>query len=201
MNGNKGKLAQFFSDVFHTEPVYHIVGDTELRFVPPQVFMVFKLRHVKSTIGRELRTLFAKSDMSRTITTRRDGKNDWTEEVFDAKSAEVLEFEEKRKDLAVQKIVDCLLEESNQYLLAELILNCLRQDPHFKDLDASNPEVQKEFVHQVDAIKAAELFTGVLKALGDGVRPLVERVKEEVMTRLRPTEGNPETTEPPSQTT
>ncbi len=154
------------------------VDGRRVKFYPIGMRTAFRIRGMTAQLFQALQTLFAtdRDDVTKARTKVVTKEGDYKEdENVTALSPELAALRSGQKQDAIQKIVDSLLSEDSSFVLAELLIDSMRDEdfprpPKTQDLAA--------FVSNVSANCMVEMVMGLVGANKQLFSPLAKWVKE-----------------------
>ena len=173
------------------EPAYvmHEVNGHVVRFYATSVGMIFKLKGLVGPLSHALAVLFSRNDTDTATKFMKDTTNGIPQgevhevEAIDPKLAGQRAIERQR---ALQQLVEAVCNKQNGLVLAEVILDSIRER---EDPPAQQKQIA-EFLQQLTVPITKELLMGVAKANQDVFGPLGERVRTAVDRALQSAPAN-----------
>lgn len=153
------------------------VGDQSLRFYPVSVGLAFKLRGIGKGLMKALTVLFS-STATDVLTKDKTSTNKEgfiiREVTIEALKPDMAEYRNAQKSKAIDEAIDALLSPDSTDVIAELIMDSLREK--FKPGDP-RPNAT-EFMQSVPLPALTQLLWGVAKANKDVLGPLASKAGE-----------------------
>lgn len=185
-----GESADWKTHLGYTSPKYveSSVNEKNLRFYPMSVGMLAKLRVVAQPLVKALTKLFNQEAADRTRIERAvtsdqviktfNEKNEPievtgqdTEVIIEAVDPKLAKLRSEEKDRAMNDLVSSLLDENNLHVLADLVMDSLR------DVFGQDKPPALEFVQQTPLPLMVEMLKGVVAANAGVVGPVGGKIK------------------------
>lgn len=147
-------LRSFIAPKYIEHEIETANGKSIFRFYPASVGKLFFMRSLSKSLISNLHYLFTTnpySDFDRTTRQFQDGNESTMRPL-----TEVMEKRAVMNREAIERIIDCLLHEDNLKVIAEIIIDSLR--------DVTPKMTAEEFVQEVDVTVLPDFLMGVAKA-------------------------------------
>lgn len=160
-------------------PTIHKVGGSEFKFYPISTGTYPLIKDAIKPIARVVATLMTDTSgdnqkTHRAIVSAEDPEKQDTETIIDGIRPDLAALRHTQKMAAMDEFVDTITKRENLLLLAQIVIDSLRED--FPPGNADNPKPD-EFLRELPLVSVPELAVGVFKANKGLFGPLVERVE------------------------
>ena len=151
--------------------VEHSVCGKKKRFYPVSVLKAFKMRRVGKPLAQALSVLFAsrKHDHSEQVEQVVTEEQTMTVTSLSAVSPEMASMRAKQQAEALAEAIDALTDDENVLVLAELIINSLREE-----WEEGQAPPAKEFLSSLDTLSMRDMIWGLAKANAEVFGPFKE---------------------------
>lgn len=157
--------------------VVHQVLGRDLKFYPISVWTVFRLKGISKTIAKTIATLFEGGDGLRSSDSKETVEGGATgayqrHRKLDAVAPNIFELRHTHKQVAIDDLVDTLMQEQNCFLLADLIIDSLRDEA--KELRGMATDQKRKWLEEMGVDALMECLIGMSKANKAVFDPLVK---------------------------
>lgn len=171
----KPKFLERWNSFTKVKTIQYEVNGQPLTFAPIKIRTLMDLRDVGQDIATCLTSIFYPERGTTTTVHRNFGKDgaDGGETILQAMSVEMKQELDNKRQMAITRLVDTLLNPQNQTILATIILDSLRFDTNlFEDIKDLDGVSKQSLVGDLDASTLTQLIFGIIKASAGGFGPL-----------------------------
>lgn len=162
-----------------------VQGQT-LNFYPISVTFLFKIRSVATPLSKAIATLMTSAaNDSHEQTHQQLDDNEKLKDIEHTRSAadpELVRFRLEEKQKAITELVESILSDESYTLIAEMIMDSLREV--FPPGNRDNPPVA-EFKTTIDTLSAPELLIGLYKSNKGILDPFVKLLPPDVVSGIK----------------
>jgi hypothetical protein len=152
---------------------HEVRGLGKIKFYPVDLHMVFRLRQVGKPLAGAISDLFVDRNNDYTSIERQvmheNGDGLDREIIAEAVSVEIAKFRAEQREKAVEELIECLTDKDSSAVIAELLMNSMRDE--FPKGDPDNPPAAGFFA-EINSSQIADLLTGFAKAHKEVFGPL-----------------------------